>query len=310
MRIVSSFPLPAGERARLAEIAEVVDGESMVLDAAAFFAEVEDADVVVCGPNRVLSPDAGARLRAVCTPSTGVDHIPVDAFRARGIAIGHTAEAVVAPTADMTLMLILAVMRRLNEAMLYARTANWQLSGVALGDDLDGATLGIAGCGAIGSAVGRRAQACGMRVIYHNRSARADDAQTGFAPRSFDDLLAEANCVVALTPLTAQTTRMFDTAAFANMRKGATFVNAGRGALVDHAALAHALSGHLGGAALDVTDPEPLPLDHPLFAMPNVLITPHMGTATRQTRRRLLMQTIDNAMAGLRGEPLPFPLKQ
>ena len=308
MRIVSSFPLPPHERVRLAEIAEVVDGEGSVLDAAAFFAAIEDADVVVCGPNRTLDGSAGARLRAVCTPSTGVDHLPVAALRARGIAIGHTAEAVVAPTADMTLMLILAVMRRLNEAMLYARTENWQLSGVALGDDLYGATLGIAGCGAIGSAVGRRAQACGMNVIYHNRSVRPDDAQTGFAPRSFDELLAQANCVVALTPLTAQTTRMFDAAAFAKMQKGATFVNAGRGALVDHAALTQALSGHLGGAALDVTDPEPLPLDHPLYAMPNVLITPHIGTATRQTRRRLLAQTIDNALAGLRGEPLPFAL--
>jgi glyoxylate reductase len=178
-----------------------------------------------------------------------------------------------------------------------------------LAHDLAGATLGIIGLGDIGSAVARRAQVSGMRVIYNNRTPRTDDASLGVAFRSFDALLAEADCIVVLIPLGPQARGLFDDAAFAKMKPTATLVNAARGAIVDTAALLRALdTKRIGGAALDVTDPEPLPPDHPLVGRDDVLIVPHVGSATDETRARMAMYAADNIIAFLDGKPLLTPI--
>ena len=180
------------------------------------------------------------------------------------------------------------------------------------GTDLEGAVLGIIGFGGIGPKIARRAFASGMRGIYSNRNPRDDDGRTGAAYRSFDALLAEADCVVVLVPLSPRTRGMFDDAAFAKMKRSAVFVNVARGAIADTAALLRALdAGTIAGAALDVTDPEPLPPDHPLQGRDDVLITPHVGSATDQTRTRMAMLAAQNLLAFLDGAPLltPVPLE-
>jgi glyoxylate reductase len=200
-------------------------------------------------------------------------------------------------------------MRRLGEGIAWVRSGRWMRDGAPFGDDLAAATLGILGFGAIGLGVARRAQVSGMRIIYHNRTPRADDAATGATYVGFDELLAQADALVVLVPLGPQTRGLFDDAAFAKMKPNAIFVNAARGAICDTNALLRALEGgRLGGAALDVTDPEPLPPDHPLVQRDDVVVVPHVGSATTQTRTRMAQLAADNLIAFVRGEPLPTPV--
>jgi glyoxylate reductase len=194
--------------------------------------------------------------------------------------------------------------------MYWVRSGRWVKEGDApFGHDLAGATLGIIGLGDIGSAVVRRAQVSGMRVIYNNRRPRADDAATGAAYRPFEALLAEADCIVLLVPLSPQTRGLFNDAAFARMKPDAVLVNAARGPIVETAALLRALEqGRIAGAVLDVTDPEPLPPDHPLLARNEVVVVPHVGSATFETRTRMAMLAAENLLAGLDGKPLLTPV--
>jgi len=275
---------------------------------AGMLAGVAGKDALLCHPwvpvNEAVIA-AGDRLRVISTYAVGYDNIDVPACRQRRILLGHTPGVVVEPTADVTYALILSVMRGIIAGDRYVRTGAW-LRGIAPhGHDLWGRTLGIIGMGAIGTAVARRATASGMKIAYTNRRPKSDapiDAE--FLP--LDDLLARADCIVVLAPLNAETRGMIGAAQFAKMKRGAFFVNAARGALVDTQALHDALaSGQLNGAAVDVLEPEPIGADHPLLALPNFFITPHIGTATDETRRAMAQLMVANAVAGLRGEPLP-----
>jgi glyoxylate reductase len=196
-------------------------------------------------------------------------------------------------------------MRGIISGDRFVRTGRWLSGQAPLGHDLQAKTLGIVGMGAIGTAVARRASASGMTIVYTNRRpAAATPVPAQFL--ALTDLLARADCVVILAPLTAATHGMMNAEAFAQMKRGAYFINAARGPLVDSGALYEALvSGQLGGAAVDVVDPEPLPSEHPLLALPNFFITPHIGTATYETRKAMVRLMVANAVAGVRGEPLP-----
>jgi glyoxylate reductase len=253
---------------------------------------------------------AGApALRIVATVSVGYDNIEVGELARRGIALTNTRGSLNAAVADLTYGLVLIGLRRLGQGIDWVRSGRWMQEGAPYGHDLAGATLGIVGFGAIGLDVARRAQLSGMRVLYHNRRRRDDDTVTGAAYRSFDELLAQADALVVLVPLGPATRGLFDDAAFAKMKPGALFVNAARGAICDTAALLRALeSGRLGGAALDVTDPEPLPADHPLLRREDVVVVPHVGSATVETRTRMALLAADNLIAFLRGEPLLTPV--
>jgi phosphoglycerate dehydrogenase-like enzyme len=180
-----------------------------------------------------------------------------------------------------------------------------------LGPDVHGATLGIVGFGRIGQAVARRASGFGMRVLYHD-IARADEtteATLGATFVPFETLLAESDFVTLHVNLLPETTRLLDAAALARMKPTALLVNTARGPVVDTMALHHALrDGIIAGAALDVTDPEPLPADHPLVALPNCLIVPHIASASRATRGRMAEMAAANLVAGVRGERLPTPV--
>lgn len=249
-------------------------------------------------------------LRVVATASVGYDNVDTAALARRGIALTNSKGALDEAVADLTFWLVTAALRNLGVGLHWVRSGRWTEGAAPFGRDVADATLGIVGLGGIGEAVVRRAQVSGMRVIYHNRRPRPDDAQTGASYRTFDALLAEADCVVLLVPLSAQTRGLFGDAAFARMKDGATLVNVARGPVVDTAALLRALeSGRLGGAALDVTDPEPLPADHPLLARENVLIVPHVGSATTETRTRMAMLAADNLLAAIDGKALLTPVE-
>jgi glyoxylate reductase len=250
--------------------------------------------------------DAAPELRIVSTWSVGYDNVDLAALRARGILLTNTSGSLVETVADLTYGLVIFAVRNLAVGLNWIRSGRWLSGPMPFGHDLEGATLGIVGFGAIGLAVARRAQVSGMRVIYTNRKARADDAITGAAYRPFDALLAEADCVVLLVPLTPETRGMFGDEQLAKMKPTATLVNAARGAVVDPDALLRALdAGTIAGAALDVTEPEPLPPDHELLRRDNVLVVPHVGSATYETRARMAMLAAENLVAFVTGAPLP-----
>jgi glyoxylate reductase len=180
-----------------------------------------------------------------------------------------------------------------------------------LGREIHGSTLGIIGMGRIGRQVAARARGFGMTVLYHNRS-RSEEAEIALGARyaSREDLLAASDYVVLTVPLTPETRGLIGRAELAKMKPTATLVNVARGAVIDKDALTEALATKaIFAAALDVTDPEPLSRDHPLLKLDNVIITPHLGSATEETRRRMAERSIENLFAGLEGKPLPYPVK-
>lgn len=247
---------------------------------------------------------AAPYLRVVSTAAVGYDNIDLAELRERGIALGHTPGLVVEATADVAYALILGVMRRMFSGDRYARAGGWLASPDALGHDLAGKVLGILGMGAIGMAVARRARASGMSIAYANRRPRSDAPEASYL--SLDALLAAADCLCILAPLSPQTYRLVDAAALAKMKPGAYLVNAARGAIVDTHALYDALaSGRLAGAAVDVIDPEPIGPGHPLLSLATFSLTPHIGTSTVETRLAMTRLCVANAAAALRGEPMP-----
>ncbi|HZO92616.1 MAG TPA: D-glycerate dehydrogenase [Candidatus Baltobacteraceae bacterium] len=253
---------------------------------------------------------AAPKLRIVASYSVGYDNVDLGALAARGIVLTNSRGSLDEAVADLTYALVIVGLRRLGLGIRWVRDGRWTQADMPYGHDLAGATLGLVGYGAIAQAVARRARVSGMRVIYFNRTAvAAADPQTGAQYRDFDALLAESDAVVALVPLTPQTRGMFDDDAFALMKPTAIFVNAARGAVADTAALLRALdNGKIAGAALDVTDPEPLPPGHPLADRDDVVVLPHIGSATVETRTRMAMVAAENLVAFAAGKPLLTPV--
>ena len=247
-------------------------------------------------------------LKVVSNYGVGVDHIDLPAARARGIVVGNTPGILDGATADMAFALLLAAGRRLVEGDRYARGAEFTVydPGYMLGREIHGATLGIVGLGRIGLEIARRARAFDMRLLYHNRRRR-DDVAAALPARyvSFAELLAESDYVLLSTPLTGETRGLIGSTELAQMKPTAILVNISRGPVVDTAALTSALeSGEIYAAALDVTDPEPLPRDHPLLKLSNVTIVPHLGSATVETRQKMAEISVENLLRGLRGESM------
>lgn len=248
-------------------------------------------------------------LKVVSQMAVGVDNIDLVAATANGIPVGHTPGVVTGATADFTFALMLGAARRIVEGAEYVRAGRWRTWGPTLlmGQDVYGAALGIVGFGRIGQAVAKRAMAFGMRIMYYDPTADPDEgAPFGAVPVSLARLLSEADFVSLHVPLTAQTRHMIGTTELAQMKPNAILINVARGPVVDQKALYHALrDGTINYAALDVTDPEPLPMDDPLLTLPNCLIVPHTASSTVATRTRMAMMAAENLIAGLRGERLP-----
>ncbi len=253
-------------------------------------------------------------LKVISNYGVGVDHIDLVEARARGIPVGNTPGVLEATTADIGFGLLLASARCIVEGDRYARSAEFTRydPGYMLGREVHGKTLGIIGMGRIGTKVARRALGFDMAVLYHNRR-RDDDAERAMNPHvrfaARDELLTQSDYVMLCVPLTDQTRGSIGATELSMMKPSATLINIARGAVVHTDALTTALKQkYIAAAALDVTEPEPLPRNHPLLAMSNVVITPHLGSATVETRRRMAELSVENLLAGLRGAPLPHPV--
>jgi glyoxylate reductase len=249
-----------------------------------------DADLLAAAP----------QLRVIANYAVGYDNIDTAAATERGIPVGNTPDALTEATADLTWALLLAAARQLIPAAANARS-DWQTFEPQsfLGADVAGATLGIIGPGRIGQAVARRAAGFDMTVL----TARDE-------PRELARLLAAADFVSLHCPLTPQTRQLINVETLARMKPTAILINTARGAIVDQDALAAALAANrLQAAALDVTDPEPLPPGHPLWQAPRLLITPHIGSASATARARMADMAVENVLAGLAGEPLLYPVR-
>jgi glyoxylate reductase len=281
------------------------------LGADALRAHVRDCEGLLCVlTDRVDAAllDAAPKLRVISSCSVGVDHVDVPTLTHRGIPLGHTPGVLTEATADLAFALLLSAARRLPEAERFMREGQWTPERrwepeLLLGRDLHGATLGLLGLGAIGQAVARRALGFGLRVIGWTPSGRR---VPGVASAEFDEVLQQSDFISLHLALNEHTRHLINAAALTQMRRHAVLINSARGALIDESALTAALQdGRIGGAALDVFEQEPLPADHPLLRLPNVLVAPHIGSATLETRSRMAQRAVDNLLAGLRGSPLP-----
>lgn len=250
---------------------------------------------------------AGDQLTVIAEFGVGYDNIDVDAASERNIAVGNTPGVLTETTADFAFALVQASARRLAESDRYVRRGEWKWFDPLdlLGMDINGSTLGIIGMGRIGSSVAKRALASGMRVIYYNRN-KADDELGAERASSMDELLAESDFVSLHCPLTPETTNLISVAELKKMKRESALINTARGPVVDMDALTDALrDGTIAYAALDVTNPEPIPTDHPLLNMDNVTLLPHIASATVGTRRKMSEMTVDNVLAVLKGELPP-----
>ncbi len=256
-----------------------------------------------------LMDAAGPQLKVISQMAVGYDNIDIVAAQARGILVGNTPGVLTEATADLTFALLLAQARRIVEGVDYIRAGRWQTwdPKALLGADLSGATLGIVGFGRIGRAVARRAAGFDMRILAHSPSLTDEEASKVNARRvELDDLLRESDFISLHCPLNQHTRHLINPNTLTKMKPTAILVNTARGGIVDQQALYDALKdGVIGGAALDVTDPEPLPSDDPLLTLPNVTIVPHIGSASTWTRDQMATMAADNLIAGLNGEPLP-----
>jgi glyoxylate reductase len=252
-------------------------------------------------------------LRVIANLAAGTDNIDLKYCHDKNILVGNTPGVLTEATADLAMALLLAVNRQIVTSARDARNGRWLMWEPAgwLGMDLHGKTLGIYGMGKIGIAFARRAKAFGMRIQYHNRKTNPDaDRELSASCVSFDELLETSDVISVNAPLNVESRKRFDQAAFERMSRSPIFINVGRGQIVDTDALVEALrAGYIRGAGLDVTDPEPLPADHPLFSMEQCLILPHIGSATEETRRKMVDMAMENISAGLAGKPLPYPVE-
>ena len=256
---------------------------------------------------------AGPPLKVVSNYAVGFDNVDVAACTRRGIPVGNTPGVLTDTTADLAFALLMAVARRLPEGDRYVRDGRWKTWGpmLLMGPDVHGATLGIVGFGRIGQALARRAQGFGMTILYHDTNRLPDEVTRplGATYVPLDELLARSDFVSLHTNLTPETRHLINARTLALMKTTAVLVNTSRGPVVDGQALADALrNGVIWGAGLDVTDPEPIPMDDPLLDAPNCLIVPHIASASPATRGRMAEIAARNVLAGLRGERLPAPV--
>lgn len=246
----------------------------------------------------------GSQVKVISSMSVGVDHVDLVEATRRGIPIGNTPGVLTDATADQAFALLLAAARRITEAERYVRSGKWVTwsPSLLLGADLAGATLGIVGFGRIGQAVAKRAQGFDMRVIYHDPTAKpAYNAEHV----DLDTLLRESDFVSIHVPLTNNTHHLVNADFLSKMKPNAVLVNTARGGVLDQTALYEALkSNRIFAAALDVTDPEPLPMNSPLLELENCLIVPHLGSASKRTRDQMSLLAAQNLIAGLNGERL------
>ncbi|MCH8009108.1 MAG: D-glycerate dehydrogenase [Chloroflexi bacterium] len=302
--------LPGDGLRRLRDEANVdLWGEDLPPSREALLEGVREADGLICLLTDNIDAglfDHAERLKVVSTMAVGYDHIDVDAATSHNVLVTNTPGVLTETTADLAFALLLAAARRLPESERAIREGRWTTWSPAflLGRDISGATLGIVGLGEIGQAVARRAHGFGMRILHASLTPKPEvERELGCSPVTFDELLAQSDFVTVHVPLTPQTRHMFDAQAFDRMKETAIFVNTSRGAVVVEADLQRALeSKSIAAAAIDVAETEPVAPRDPMLRLPNLLVTPHIGSASVATRARMADMAIDNLLAALDGK--------
>ncbi len=271
---------------------------------------IEAANGIIAGGVRYTAEvmDKAPHLKVIARTGIGVDTVDIAAATKRGVAVVNTPDAPSVPTAEQTMMLLLAVAKQLKQSELRLRAAERNFHARHNALELAHKTLGLAGFGRIARLVAKMAQGFAMQVITFDPYVPTEVAEQMGVERvpSFDELLSRADVVSLHTPLLPETRRLMNAAAFAKMKRGSIFINAGRGGLVDEAALLEAVkSGHLFGAGLDVTDPEPALPDNPLLHLENVVVTPHVASATPEGKTRMFVGALEQVVQVLQGERPP-----
>ncbi|MCA1953552.1 MAG: D-glycerate dehydrogenase [Anaerolinea sp.] len=275
-------------------------------------AQVDAIITMLC--DRIDAPliQSCKNLKVISQMAVGYDNIDLQAAAQHHIAVGNTPGVLTETTADLAWGLLMAAARRIVEADNEVRNGIWRPWGpdVLTGQDIYGATLGIIGFGRIGQAMARRARGFDMRILYYDIQRNPTAEQTlGVLFTPLEDLLKQSDFISIHAYLNQQTYRMIGRPQFECMKPTAVLINTARGAMVDPDALAWALQeGRIAAAGIDVFDPEPMPANSPLLAMRNLVITPHIASASKQTRLRMAFMTIENVIAGLQGLPLPYPV--
>ncbi|WP_274236141.1 2-hydroxyacid dehydrogenase [Allobacillus halotolerans] len=274
--------------------------------------EIAEADAVLSMLTDTFDEELlnmASRLKVIANLAVGFDNIDVKACEARGITVTNTPDVLTDTTADLTFGLLLATARRIPESVDVIRKDEWKTWSpyMMAGSDVHHKTIGIVGMGSIGEAVAKRATGFDMNILYHNRNRKPEaEEKLGARYVSIDELLAQSDFVVSMTPLTEETKGMFDARAFDRMRKSAFFINASRGGVMNEADLYQAIKEEkIQGAGLDVFENEPIKSDHPLVQLDRVVALPHIGSATVETRNRMAMLCVENLKRVLDGmEPL------
>ncbi|MEE4203866.1 MAG: D-glycerate dehydrogenase [Halieaceae bacterium] len=312
-KIVVTLPLPEAALTPLRERFEVeVWEQSAATNPDMLFARLADAQGVLCSLGTQLSAETISQLpglKVISSISVGVDHIDLAAATTMGIPVGHTPGVLVDSTADLALALMLAATRRIGEADRFVREGRWQTgwdTGFFLGTDLSRATVGLVGMGPIGQAVAKRLAGFGARVIAWNRTRREVPGLEWVEWVELDDLFARADIVSLHTALNDDTAGLISAERLAAMRNGSVLINTARGGLVDEAALVAELQNGRLRAGLDVYTVEPLPTDSPLLGLDNVILVPHLGSATAATRQAMLERALSNLIAGMTGARVPY----
>jgi len=255
---------------------------------------------------------AGPQLKVISNYAVGYDNIDLEAATERSILVTNTPGILTDTTADFAFALLMAGARRVVEGMDYVREGRWKTWGPRLltGQDVHGATLGVIGMGRIGTAVCRRARGFDMETLYVDPGCAPEKAEeVGAKCVNLDTLLRESDFVTLHVPLTDETKHMIDAKAFEKMKPSAVLINTARGPIIDSDALYRALTdGQIAAAALDVTHPEPLPVDHRLLTLPNLIVCPHIASSSVATRSKMATTAARNLIAGLRGERPPHPV--
>lgn len=312
-RVFVGFPIPqAGLEKLRAHCDVVVWDKEEAASREELLAALRDCEgFLSMAPYRVDDAllDAAPRLKVVSNHAVGVDNIDVEACRRRGVLVGNTPDVLTDTVADVTWALLLAAAWRAVEADALVRSGAW--GGLKptdyWGADVTGATLGIVGFGRIGQAVARRARGFDMTILYQSREAKPGaESETGARRVELEELLRQSDFVSLHCALAQETRGLIGAAQLKLMKPSAILINTARGAIIDQPALVEALKNNvIRGAGLDVFAVEPVPPHDPILELANVVLTPHIGSATEKTRTQMALIAAANLLAGLRGEPLP-----
>lgn len=310
--ITRRIPEPALAMLREACEVRLWDDEETPVPRDVLEREIADVDGLYCLLTERVDEallSRATRLRVISQMAVGYNNIDVEAATRRGIVVTNTPDVLTETTADLTFALLLATARRLVESSEFLRRGDWKTWSPLLltGQDVYGATLGIIGLGRIGEAVARRAKGFAMNVLYHNRSRKPSaEQELGVVYADLDELLRRSDFVCIMTPYTPETRQLIGARELSLMKPTAVLINTARGGIVDEDALYHALrNSQIWAAGLDVFEQEPVPLDHPLLTLSNVVALPHIGSASVGTRVRMATLAAENLLAALTGSMPP-----